>query len=124
MPQQGLYPALPLPQQRKPQYPAIFYSGSHQSRLLQRVYFGLNPENNPVLGTQESLLNTTNRSSARRLSAAHLPFWGLGAIATPLVGGAFFTLVYLWRRDLVACMVAHIAVDSVGLLVAPALLAH
>ncbi len=56
--------------------------------------------------------------------AAHLPFWGLGAIATPLVGGAFFTLVYLWRRDLVACMVAHIAVDSVGLLVAPALLAH
>lgn len=56
--------------------------------------------------------------------AAHLPFWGLGAVATPLVGGAFFTLLYLWRRDLVACMVAHIAVDSVGLLVAPALLAH
>lgn len=53
--------------------------------------------------------------------AAHLPFWGLGAVATPIVGGGFFTLVYLWRRDLVACMVAHIAVDSVGLLLAPAL---
>ncbi|MFV0279475.1 MAG: CPBP family intramembrane glutamic endopeptidase [Rhodoblastus sp.] len=53
--------------------------------------------------------------------AAHMPFWGLGAIATPIVGGGFFTLIYLWRRDLVACMVAHIAVDSVGLLLAPAL---
>ncbi|MFO1116884.1 MAG: type II CAAX endopeptidase family protein [Beijerinckiaceae bacterium] len=54
-------------------------------------------------------------------SIAHVPFWGLGALATPLVGGSFFTLIYLWRRDLVACMVAHIAVDSVGLIVAPAL---
>lgn len=53
--------------------------------------------------------------------AAHVPFWGLGAIATPIVGGGFFTLVYLWRRDLIACMVAHLAVDSVGLLLAPAL---
>jgi len=53
--------------------------------------------------------------------AAHLPFWGVGAIATPLVGGGFFTLVYLWRRDLLACIVAHLAVDSVGLLLAPAL---
>ena len=53
--------------------------------------------------------------------AAHVPFWGAGAIATPIVGGGFFTLVYLWRRDLIACMVAHLAVDSVGLLIAPAL---
>lgn len=53
--------------------------------------------------------------------AAHVPFWGVSAIATPIVGGGFFTLVYLWRRDLVACMVAHLAVDSVGLLLAPAL---
>lgn len=53
--------------------------------------------------------------------AAHLPFWGLSAVATPIVGGGFFTLVYLWRRDLVACMVAHLMVDSVGLLLAPAL---
>jgi uncharacterized protein len=57
-------------------------------------------------------------------SAAHVPFWGLAALATPIVGGGFFTLVYLWRRDLVACMVAHIAVDSVGLLIAPLVMAH
>ena len=57
-------------------------------------------------------------------SAAHLPFWGLSALATPIVGGGFFTLVYLWRRDLVACMVAHIAVDSVGLLIAPLVATH
>ena len=56
--------------------------------------------------------------------AAHVPFWGLAALATPIVGGGFFTLVYLWRRDLVACMVAHIAVDSVGLLIAPLIGAH
>lgn len=54
-------------------------------------------------------------------SIAHVPFWGFAALATPLVGGGFFTLIYLWRRDLVACMVAHVAVDSVGLILAPAL---
>ena len=52
----------------------IHNDASLRAKLLQRVYVGLNPGNNPVLGTQESLLNTTNRSSARRLSAAHLPF--------------------------------------------------
>ncbi len=52
----------------------IHNDASQQAKLVQRVYFGLNPENNPVLGTQESLLNATNRATARRLSAAHLPF--------------------------------------------------
>ena len=53
-------------------------------------------------------------------AVAHVPFWGLAALATPILGGGFFTLVYLWRRDLVACMVAHMAVDFVGLILAPA----
>ncbi|MDE2578944.1 MAG: CPBP family intramembrane metalloprotease [Hyphomicrobiales bacterium] len=55
---------------------------------------------------------------------AHLPFWGVGAIATPLIGGAFFTIVYLWRRDLIAVMSAHVMVDFVGLILAPMLGAH
>ena len=62
--------------------------------------------------------------SLAAFSAAHVPFWGLAALAAPIVGGGFFTLVYLWRRDLVACMVAHIAVDFVGLVLAPALGVH
>lgn len=52
---------------------------------------------------------------------AHVPFWGVGALATPLIGGGFFTLIYLWRRDLVACMVAHSAIDFVGMVIAPML---
>ncbi|MDE2362246.1 MAG: CPBP family intramembrane metalloprotease [Hyphomicrobiales bacterium] len=57
-------------------------------------------------------------------SVAHVPFWGLAALATPIIGGGFFTIVYLWRRDLVACMTAHIVVDFVGLVIAPALGMH
>ena len=45
---------------------------------------------------------------------AHVPFWGWSAIATPIVGGAFFTILYLWRRDLVACIVAHATIDVIA----------
>lgn len=38
---------------------------------------------------------------------AHAPFWGAGwVVATFLVGGVL-TLLYLWKRDLVANMMAH-----------------
>lgn len=56
-------------------------------------------------------------------SLAHVPFWGWSAIATPLVGGAFFTLIYLWRRDLMACIVAHSTIDLIGIVLVPALAA-
>lgn len=52
---------------------------------------------------------------------AHVPFWGWAAIATPLLGGAFFTLLYLWRRDLIACIVAHSTIDLIGIVLLPAL---
>ncbi|MBM3882742.1 MAG: hypothetical protein FJ387_23970 [Verrucomicrobia bacterium] len=42
--------------------------------LLQRVFHGLRQGTNEVLATQESLLDTATLASARRLSAAHLPF--------------------------------------------------
>jgi hypothetical protein len=45
-----------------------------QARLLQRVFVGLNAGNVPILATDESLLGTSNRDGARRISAAHLPF--------------------------------------------------
>lgn len=52
---------------------------------------------------------------------AHVPFWGWAAIATPLVGGAFFTIFYLWRRDLIACIVAHSTIDLIGVALVPML---
>lgn len=52
---------------------------------------------------------------------AHVPFWGWGGIATPLVGGVFFTALYLWRRDLIACIVAHSTIDLIGIVIVPAL---
>lgn len=76
-------------------------------------------------------LNRLARATGRpRLSAclviaafalAHAPFWGWSGMAVPLVGGVFFTLIYMWRRDLVACVVAHAAIDLISLVVLPAL---
>jgi membrane protease YdiL (CAAX protease family) len=59
--------------------------------------------------------------SLAAFALAHVPFWGWGSLATPLVGGAFFAILYLWSRDLVACMVAHSLIDLVGIVVLPAL---
>ena len=52
---------------------------------------------------------------------AHVPFWGWAAGATPLLGGGFFTALYLWRRDLIACMTAHSTIDLIGIVLIPAL---
>ena len=47
--------------------------------------------------------------------AAHIPAWGLGfALVADLPAGVILVLFYLWRRDLVANMLAH----STGLIVA------
>ena len=44
------------------------------SVLLQRVYHGLRGASNVVLTTRESVLDPATLASARRISAAHLPF--------------------------------------------------
>jgi membrane protease YdiL (CAAX protease family) len=51
----------------------------------------------------------------------HLPFWGPGIIFNALFGGLISTLLYIWRRDLAACIIAHIAVDAIALIVGPAM---
>ncbi|MCH9648434.1 MAG: CPBP family intramembrane metalloprotease [Deltaproteobacteria bacterium] len=66
-------------------------------------------------------LLTRNRWSAGALAIAvftlvHIPFWGLvGALFTGF-GGALLTLLFLWRRDLWANMVAHSVTAVVQLL--------
>jgi membrane protease YdiL (CAAX protease family) len=47
---------------------------------------------------------------------AHIPSWGLVPALTALIPGFVLTVLYLWRRDLIANMVAH-AVANVVLLV-------
>jgi membrane protease YdiL (CAAX protease family) len=43
---------------------------------------------------------------------AHLGTWSLGHLVGVLFGGAVLTGLYLWQRDLVACMIAHALIDS------------
>jgi uncharacterized protein len=52
---------------------------------------------------------------------AHVPLWGLGPALTTLLSGAMLTLIYLWRRDILALIIAHVATDPYGIVIAPAL---
>ena len=54
-------------------------------------------------------------------AAAHYPAWGFGMVASTAVSGAILTLCYLWRRDIIALIAAHVATDMWGLVLAPRL---
>jgi len=62
--------------------------GTNNVNLLQRVYYGQRYGTNLVIATRESFLDATNISSARRISAAHLPF-ALTNAPWPKTSGAF-----------------------------------
>ena len=57
----------------------IFNDGTTVS-LLQRVYFGLDPSSNLVVSTTQSTLDPAQLSTARRITATHLPW---KAVNTP-----------------------------------------
>lgn len=42
---------------------------------------------------------------------AHLSAWSAGHLAGVFVGGSLLTGLYLWQRDLAACMIAHALMD-------------
>lgn len=48
-------------------------------------------------------------------AAGHLSFWGWGSLLTAGWGGLVLTVLYLWRRDLGANMVAHALTDAIAL---------
>ena len=50
---------------------------------------------------------------------AHWPLCGPGPVVTFVLSGGFLAAWFLWRRDLLANIVAHIVVDSFGLVLAP-----
>jgi membrane protease YdiL (CAAX protease family) len=52
---------------------------------------------------------------------AHLSAWSLGHLVGVFFGGAVLTGLYLWRRDLVACMIAHALIDSLIIFLPPML---
>jgi membrane protease YdiL (CAAX protease family) len=48
---------------------------------------------------------------------AHAPLWGLGVSGALVIPALLGTLFYLWRRDLVANIIAHVATDLLGIVV-------
>lgn len=58
--------------------------------------------------------------SAVVFTLVHLSFWGGAQLLVVGFGAVILALFYLWRRDLVANMLAHFLVDLVGFLAAGA----
>jgi membrane protease YdiL (CAAX protease family) len=50
---------------------------------------------------------------------AHVPMWGWAPAATTIVSGGVVTAAYLWRRDILALILAHIATDLCGIVLVP-----
>ena len=52
----------------------ILHNDGTNTVLLQRVFLGLNPQTNAIFTTQQRFLDPAQLGSARRISAAHLPW--------------------------------------------------
>jgi len=50
--------------------------------------------------------------------------WGLSHLLSVLWAALAFTCLFVVTGDLLACIMAHAAIDTVGLVIAPALMAH
>jgi len=75
----------------------VFNDNSGNCSLLQRVYWGLNPNTNIVVSTTQNSLDPNQLSTARRITATHLPWsatntpWAFSG--GPLAQGAVLTSV-------------------------------
>ncbi len=54
--------------------------------------------------------------SLAAFAGAHAPRWGVAYVALAALPGLVLTLFYLWRRDLIACILTHFLIDAAGLL--------
>ena len=52
----------------------ILHNDGTNTVLLQRVFLGMNPQTNAIVTTQQRFLDPAQLGSARRISAAHLPW--------------------------------------------------
>jgi membrane protease YdiL (CAAX protease family) len=72
--------------------------------------------------TERLVTLTGSRSVGGAIAAvgfgvAHIPAWGSAfALAVDLPFGILMTIAYLWRRDLIATILAHVAALIIGLL--------
>jgi membrane protease YdiL (CAAX protease family) len=57
--------------------------------------------------------------SSAVFAALHLPVWGAGPSLAFFLGGLATTAFFVWRRDLLAMIIAHAAIDMWGLVVSP-----
>lgn len=46
--------------------------------------------------------------------AVHYAFWGVGQLVVVTLATLILTALYLWRRDLPCCMIAHALADTIG----------
>lgn len=53
------------------------------------------------------------------VSLLHLPNWGIGPVLAYLVAVSVAVAFFVWRRDLLANIVAHVTVDAFGLVIIP-----
>ena len=49
----------------------------------------------------------------------HIPFWGLGGTLQISVNAILITLLYLWRRNLFACILSHAITDIYAFVIIP-----
>ena len=57
--------------------------------------------------------------SVTAFAALHIPIWGVGPSFAILLGGAVMTAFFIWKRDLLAMILAHIAIDAWAFVAAP-----
>ena len=55
------------------------------------------------------------------VSLLHFPHWGVGPVLAYFVAVGVGTGFFVWRRDLLANIVAHVTVDTMGLVIVPLL---
>ena len=63
----------------------IIHNDGTNAVLLQRAYYGLSPYTNLMIATSQSLLDPAHLDSARRITAAHLP-WTSNNVPMPFSG--------------------------------------
>ncbi len=57
--------------------------------------------------------------SVTAFAVIHIPSWGVGPAVAFLLGEAVMTAFFLWKRDLLLMIIAHIAIDGWALVVTP-----
>jgi membrane protease YdiL (CAAX protease family) len=109
-------------------FPALHWSENQQLAQLSTIPYWLNCLIVLRAAVSEELLFrgyamerlqelTGNRFIAGAISLTvftldHVGYWGWGHVLVAGVAGAIFTIFYLWRRNLWACMLAHFVVDG------------